>query len=93
MIPFPRVVYVGRSKYGLENKNNGGNEIRHDRIYIGFVNYSELYGDWVATFYPDRFSIFSIAEHCCEFTDAVQFIVNQYLNPNSQLEIRELTTK
>ena len=68
-----------------------GYEIRHDRIYIGFVNYSELYGEWVATSYPDRFSIFTITEHHEEFSDAVQFIINEYLYRNSDLEPRELT--
>ena len=68
-----------------------GYEIRHDRIYIGFVNYSELYGEWVATSYPDRCSCFSLREHHRKFAEAVEFIVNEYLSPRSDLELRELT--
>ena len=70
-----------------------GYEICHNEIYIGFVNYSPSYGEWVAISYPDRCSCFSIAEHHGEFADAVQFIINKYLSPNSDLEPKELTTK
>ena len=68
-----------------------GYEISHDRICIGFVNYSSLYEEWIATSYPDRCSCFSLAKHHGEFADAIQFIVNEYLYPHSELE--KLTTK
>ena len=70
-----------------------GYEISHDRICIGFVNYSSLYEKWVAISYPDRCSCFSITEHHGGFSDAVQFIINKYLSPHSDLELKELTTK
>ena len=69
-----------------------GYEICHNKTYIGFVSYSELYEEWVATSYPDRCSCFSLAKHHGEFADAVKFILNEYLNPHSVLELEKLTT-
>ncbi|MGF1488880.1 MAG: hypothetical protein ACFBSE_17485 [Prochloraceae cyanobacterium] len=64
----------------------------HNRVYIGFINYSPLYGEWEATSYPDRFSAKSLTQHQSEFPDAIQFIVNEYLSPRNPIEEpRELT--
>ena len=68
-----------------------GYKVLHNGVYIGFINYSQLYGEWVATSYPDRFSAKSLTQHQSEFPDAIQFIVNEYLSPNPIEEPRELT--
>jgi len=68
-----------------------GYVVFHNRVYIGFINYSRLYGEWEATSYPDRFSAKSFTQHQNEFADAVQFIKDEYNNPNFYLEIEELT--
>ena len=68
-----------------------GYKVFHNRVYIGFINYSQLYGEWVATSYPDRFSATSKTQHQSEFAFAVEFVVNEYLNPNPSEEPRELT--
>ncbi|MGF1486087.1 MAG: hypothetical protein ACFBSE_03125 [Prochloraceae cyanobacterium] len=79
-----------------------GYKVFHNRVYIGFINYSPLYGEWVATSYPaprsgtrslrrPRFSAKSLTQHQSEFPDALEFIVNEYLARHSYFDLRKLT--
>ena len=61
-------------------KINLGYKVLHENIYIGFLHYSQLYGKWVATSYPDRFSAVCKTQHQSEFESGIEFIINEYLN-------------